>query len=184
MISILLLMLIEMLGSSCPTSGGLPLRAEAISASRDQWDTTDESVSLDKSIPPSRPGQQRRRKPQLQPMWSGRKQPAVGHQTAKRQKVDKHVRFAEDKSATKITEFFVGDIVEPEQHHSTVEEHQSPLLKLFGMPDFVHRATTANVTKCCARSSFMPCCRVMPKKGDVMSLLPGKWLTDNVSHFL
>jgi len=32
--------MVEMLGSSCPTSGGLPLRAEVISASRDQEDIT------------------------------------------------------------------------------------------------------------------------------------------------
>jgi len=35
--------------------------------------------------------------------------------------------------------------MKPEQ--STVEEYESPLLKLLSMPDFLHRATTANVAK-------------------------------------
>ena len=150
---------VEMLGSSCPTSGGLPLRADAMSASRDQDDTVsadDDSTLL------AEPQKQKRKKPQLQPMRSGRKQPAVGHQAAKRAKIEKHVRFTEGDASRKITEFFAGDTVKPEE--STVEEYESPLLKLLSMPDFVHRATMANVTKCCARSSFMPCCRVTPKK--------------------
>ena len=40
---------VEMLGSSCPTSGGLPLRADAMPASRDQ-DTM--SVDDNSSLPP------------------------------------------------------------------------------------------------------------------------------------
>jgi len=146
---------VEMLGSSCPTSGGLPLRADAISASCDQEDTM--SVEDDSSLPP-KASKEQLKKPQPQPMWSGQ-EPAAGHLTAKRANIEKHVRFAEGKASRKITEFFVGDTMKPEQ--STVEEYESPLLKPLSMSDFVHRATMANVTKCCERSSFMPCCRVM-----------------------
>lgn len=92
--------------------------------------------------------------------WSAHKQPAAGHPTAKWAKTEKHVRFVEGDASKKITEFFVGDTMKPEQ--STVERYESSSLKLLSVPDFVHRATTANVTKCCARSSFIPCCRVMP----------------------
>ena len=41
---------VEMLGSSSPTSGGLPLRADAISARRDQEDTM--SVDDNSTLPP------------------------------------------------------------------------------------------------------------------------------------
>ena len=81
--------------------------------------------------------------------------------------------------------FFYSKIkLHSETAADALEDSLSPLLKLVKMHNFIRQATAANVVKCLATGKFMPCCRITLKKLDLISLIPGKWLTDNVSFAL
>lgn len=89
----------------------------------------------------------------------------------------KRVRFsASNGRQTDIGDYFCHSQTVATEH----ADDSSPLLKLRCMPPFIRRATSVNVIEC-AKVAGMPLCRVMPKLSDLRSLVPDRWITDNVS---
>ena len=123
---------------------------------------------------------------------SAETQPRVSEDVNVTKSSRKRIRFAEATQVKTIRDYF-GSSQQPDTERAgplpavtTAPTHAdvvSPLMHLMGTPEFISRVTLANIRRCIRdyRRLSCSCCKITVTETDMMSLLPGNWLCDNVS---